>query len=80
MHGQVKQTSTGLSLGTPSGDARQAWVGYALGLGMPLIITSFMILPNHCLQVSLLWNRWPDTKWAVQGSVLSVALLFNPIL
>lgn len=29
-----------------------------LVLGMPLIITSFSILPNHCLQVSLLpWNR-----------------------
>lgn len=27
-------------------------------LGMPLIITSFTILPNHCLQVSILpWNR-----------------------
>lgn len=79
MHRQVKQTSTGLSLGTPSRDARQAWVGYALGLGMPLIITSFMILPNHCLQVSLLRTAGLIQSGQCKG-LLSVALLFSPIL
>lgn len=46
---------------------------------MPLIITSFMILPNHCLQVSLLRTAGLIQSGQCKG-LFSVALLFNPIL